>query len=116
MQELTKRQNEVLEGIKAHSPARHGMPPSRSELAHGLGLAEASSVTGHLTRLADAGWIELLPRTNRGTPPDREDRRTAARRPGRGRRGNADRLRSTHPRPRAGRRSPSFSTRDRISC
>ena len=65
MQELTKRQNEVLEGIKAHI-RRHGMPPSRSELAHGLGLAEASSVTGHLTRLADAGWIELLPRTNRG--------------------------------------------------
>ena len=42
------------------------MPPSRTELAHSLGLAEASSVTGHLARLADAGWIELLPNTNRG--------------------------------------------------
>ena len=65
MQELTNRQHEVLDGIKAHI-RRHGMPPSRTELAHSLGLREASSVTGHLARLADAGWIELLPRTTRG--------------------------------------------------
>ena len=31
-----------------------------------MGLAEASSVTGHLARLAEAGWIELLPNVNRG--------------------------------------------------
>ena len=65
MRELTNRQQEVLDGIKTHI-RRHGMPPSRTELAHSLGLSEASSVTGHLARLADAGWIELLPNTNRG--------------------------------------------------
>ena len=65
MRELTNRQQEVLEGIKTHI-RRHGVPPSRTELAHSLGLSEASSVTGHLARLADAGWIELLPNTNRG--------------------------------------------------
>ena len=65
MRKLTKRQQEVLDGIKAHL-RRHGVPPSRTELAHSLGLAEASSVTDHLARLADAGSIELLPNTNRG--------------------------------------------------
>ena len=65
MRELTNRQQEVLDGIKAHL-RRHGVPPSRTELAHSLGLAEASSVTDHLARLADAGCIELLPKTNRG--------------------------------------------------
>ena len=54
MRELTTRQREVLDAIKAYL-RRHGVPPSRTELAHGLGLAEASSVTGHLARLADAG-------------------------------------------------------------
>lgn len=65
MRELTNRQREVFHAIKGHI-RRHGVPPSRTELAHSLGLAEASSVTGHLARLADAGWIELLPNTNRG--------------------------------------------------
>lgn len=65
MRELTNRQQEVLDGIKAYI-RRHGVPPSRIELAHSLGLAEASSVSGHLSRLADAGWIEILPKTNRG--------------------------------------------------
>ena len=65
MRELTNRQQEVLDGIKTHI-RRHSVPPSRTELAHSLGLSEASSVTGHLARLADAGWIELLPNTNRG--------------------------------------------------
>ena len=65
MRELTDRQQDVLDAIKVHL-RRHGVPPSRTELAHSLGLAEASSVTGHLARLAEAGWIELMPNTNRG--------------------------------------------------
>ena len=65
MQELTNRQQDVLDAIKAHI-RRHGVPPSRTELAHSLDLAEASSVTGHLARLADAGRIDVLPNTNRG--------------------------------------------------
>ena len=65
MRDLTNRQQDVLDAIKVHL-RRHGVPPSRTELAHSLGLAEASSVTGHLARLAEAGWIELMPNTNRG--------------------------------------------------
>ena len=42
------------------------MPPTRTEIAHGLGLAEASSVTGHLKALARDGRIEILPNKNRG--------------------------------------------------
>ena len=60
MQELTNRQMVVLESIKDHI-RRHGVPPTRTELAHRLGLAEASSVTGHLKRLSDAGRITVLP-------------------------------------------------------
>ena len=65
MRDLTSRQREVLDAINAYT-RRHGFPPSRTELAHNLGLSEASSVTGHLARLADAGYIEVLPNTNRG--------------------------------------------------
>ena len=72
MRELTTRQHAVLDAIKAHL-RRHGVPPSRTELAHSLGLSEASSVTGHLARLADAGWIQLLPNTNRGIRVLHED-------------------------------------------
>ena len=64
MQELTDRQMEVLESIKDHI-RRHGVPPTRTELAHGLGLAEASSVTGHVKRLTEAGRITVLPGKNR---------------------------------------------------
>ena len=65
MPELTSRQREVLEAIKAHT-RRHGWPPSRSELARDLGLADASSVTGHVSRLAEAGCIEVVPHASRG--------------------------------------------------
>lgn len=65
MPELTKRQRDVLNAIKSHMH-QHGMPPSRTELAHGLGLADASSVAAHLRRLAEGGWIELIPNRPRG--------------------------------------------------
>ena len=64
MQELTNRQQEVLNSIKDHI-RRDGVPPTRTELAHGLGLAEASSVNGHLKRLIKAGRITVLPNKNR---------------------------------------------------
>ena len=64
MQDLTGRQPEVLDSIKAYI-RRHGVPPTRTELAHGLGLAEASSVTGHVKRLTEAGRITVLPGKNR---------------------------------------------------
>ena len=64
MQELTNRQQTVLDAIKGHIRL-HGVPPTRTELAHGLGLAEASSVTGHLQRLMKAGRITVMPQKRR---------------------------------------------------
>ena len=65
VRELTGRQTEVLTWIKDYL-REHGYPPSRAELANGLGLSDASSVTGHLNALADHGWIELRPKIGRG--------------------------------------------------
>ena len=65
VRELTGRQTEVLTWIKGYL-REHGYPPSRAELANGLGLSDASSVTGHLKALADHGWIELRPKIGRG--------------------------------------------------
>ena len=64
MQGLTKRQHEVLEWIKRDA-REHGVPPTRTEVAHGLGLADASSVRAHLQRLEEAGYIQSLPSKNR---------------------------------------------------
>ena len=58
MRDLTERQQQVLDWIKGYI-RRHGVPPSRLELARGLGLSEASSVTDHLKRLERAGWIQV---------------------------------------------------------
>ena len=64
VRDLTDRQKQVLDWIKGHI-RQYGVPPTRTELAHGLGLAEASSVTAHLKRLAEGGWIEIVPNKNR---------------------------------------------------
>ena len=65
MKDLTDRQRETLELIRAHT-RRHGFPPSRKELAKSLGLSHPSSADGHLTALQTKGWIELRPDTKRG--------------------------------------------------
>ena len=65
MKDLTQRQREALEHIRAHL-RRHGFPPSRKELAKSLGLSHPSSADGHLTALQTKGWIELRPDTKRG--------------------------------------------------
>lgn len=61
----TDRQQEVLDSIKAYI-RHHGMPPTRAEIAEGLGLADASSVSGHLRALARHGRIAIVPHKNRG--------------------------------------------------
>ena len=61
----TDRQQEVLDWIKAYI-RHHGMPPTRAEIAEGLGLADSSSVAGHLRALARHGKIAILPQKNRG--------------------------------------------------
>ena len=65
MRTLTDRQQETLDWIKTHL-RKTGIPPTRAELAEALGLRDASSVSGHLTALADKGWIELRPKIKRG--------------------------------------------------
>ena len=65
MRQLTRRQKQVLDCIVRHV-REYGMPPTRSEIADEVGLKDASTITGHLERLADAGWIQLLPKKKRG--------------------------------------------------
>ena len=65
MKELTDRQRETLDHIRAYQ-RRHGFPPSRAELAEGLGVRHPTSVDTHLRALQVKGWIELRPNTRRG--------------------------------------------------
>ena len=65
MKELTKRQRETLDHIRAFI-RRNGFPPSRAELSKSLGLSHPTSADTHLTALQTKGWIEIRPDTNRG--------------------------------------------------
>ena len=65
MRELTDRQRETLEEIRAYI-RHHGFPPSRKELAERLSLTHPSSVDVHLTALQTKGWIELRRDAKRG--------------------------------------------------
>lgn len=62
---LTARQREILDWIRHHLEAT-GMPPTRAEIAAGLGFRTASSAEDHLRALARKGVLELLPGTSRG--------------------------------------------------
>ena len=64
MRDLTERQQQVLDWIRRYV-RQHGVPPTRVELAHGLGLSEAASVSDHLKRLEKNGWIQVLPNKTR---------------------------------------------------
>ena len=65
MRSLTNRQEQILEWIKRFIQV-YGIPPTRVELAHGVGLKDASCVGPHLQTLAEGGWIQLFPGKNRG--------------------------------------------------
>lgn len=62
---LTPRQQQILDWIRAQIEAT-GMPPTRAEIAAGLGFSTASSAEDHLRALARKGVIELLPGASRG--------------------------------------------------
>jgi repressor LexA len=62
---LTARQQQVLDWIRRRLEAT-GMPPTRAEIAAGLGFHTASSAEDHLRALAKKGAIELLPGASRG--------------------------------------------------
>ena len=62
---LTARQQQILDWIRGHMEA-NGMPPTRAEIATGLGFSTASSAEDHLQALARKGAIELTPGAARG--------------------------------------------------
>jgi repressor LexA len=62
---LTDRQQKVLDWIRRHLEST-GMPPTRAEIAAGLGFSTASSAEDHLRALARKGALELTPGASRG--------------------------------------------------
>jgi repressor LexA len=65
MPRLTARQQQILDWIRGRLEAT-GMPPTRAEIAAGLGFSTASSAEDHLRALARKGAIELMPGASRG--------------------------------------------------
>src|SRR5690348_16360336 len=62
---LTARQQQILDWIRGYLEAT-GMPPTRAEIAGGLGFSTPSSAEDHLQALARKGAIEMLPGASRG--------------------------------------------------
>jgi repressor LexA len=62
---LTARQQQILDWIRAYVEAS-GMPPTRAEIAQGLGFSTPSSAEDHLQALARKGVLELRPGASRG--------------------------------------------------
>jgi repressor LexA len=62
---LTARQRQILDWIRSHIDTT-GMPPTRAEIAHGLGFSTASSAEDHLQALARKGALEIIPGASRG--------------------------------------------------
>jgi repressor LexA len=63
--QLTARQRQILDWIRGHLETT-GMPPTRAEIAGGLGFSTPSSAEDHLQALARKGAIEIVPGTSRG--------------------------------------------------
>ena len=62
---LTSRQSEILSFIQGFID-ESGMPPTRAEIARGLGFRSANAAEEHLRALQRKGVIELLPGASRG--------------------------------------------------
>jgi repressor LexA len=62
---LTARQQQILDWIRSHMEGT-GMPPTRAEIATGLGFSTASSAEDHLRALQRKGALEILPGSSRG--------------------------------------------------
>ena len=62
---LTARQRQILDWIRSFVDTR-GMPPTRAEIATGLGFSTPSSAEDHLQALAKKGAIEMVPGSARG--------------------------------------------------
>jgi repressor LexA len=62
---LTARQQQILDWIRGHLDAT-GMPPTRAEIARGLGFSTPSSAEDHLRALERKGVLEIRAGTSRG--------------------------------------------------
>jgi repressor LexA len=62
---LTARQRQILDWMRGYIEA-NGMPPTRAEIAKGLGFSTPSSAEDHLQALARKGALELVPGASRG--------------------------------------------------
>ena len=72
---LTPRQEEILRWVREFLE-RTGFPPTRAEIARGLGFRSANAAEEHLKALARKGAVALLPGASRGIRlADREARR-----------------------------------------
>ena len=65
MSDLSPKQLKVLAFIR-HFLESDGLPPTRGEIAEGLGLKNRQGIDQHLRALASKGAIELLPGISRG--------------------------------------------------
>lgn len=65
MSDLTRKQLEVLAFIRRFMDS-DGLPPTRGEIADGLGLKNRQGIDQHLRALASKGAIELVPGISRG--------------------------------------------------
>lgn len=65
MPDLTRKQLEVLAFIRRFM-ANDGLPPTRGEIAEGLGLKNRQGIDQHLRALETKGAIELVPGISRG--------------------------------------------------
>lgn len=62
---LTARQRQILDWIRSFIEAE-GMPPTRAEIAQGLGFSSPSSAEDHLQALAKKGALEIIAGASRG--------------------------------------------------
>lgn len=65
MFELSPKQLEVLAFLQRFTQ-EHGLPPTRGEIARGLGLKNRQGIDQHLRALESKGAIELVPGISRG--------------------------------------------------
>ena len=65
MEELTRRQAEILELICTHLEET-GFPPTRAEIAAHFGFSSPNAAEEHLRALERKGAIEILPGASRG--------------------------------------------------
>jgi repressor LexA len=74
---LSPKQLEILEFIQQFMH-QHGLPPTRGEIANGMGLKNRQGIDQHLRALASKGAIELTPGISRGIKLKNEDAKPVA--------------------------------------